>query len=93
MENDDIKRYSLNEISEMIRRGEDRTDHERLARETGIELDEDFWRKAKLVMPAPKKKSIHLRVDSDVLEWFRSQGKGYLSRMNAILRAYYEFHQ
>jgi uncharacterized protein (DUF4415 family) len=92
MEKDDIKRYSLDEIREMVRRGEDRSDRERLARESGIELDEDFWKAAKLVMPPPKKKSIHLRVDSDVLEWFRSQGRGYLSRMNAILRAYYESH-
>ena len=74
----------------MVRRGEDRSDHARLAREPGIELDEEFWRNARVVMPAKAKKSIHLRVDEDVLDWFRSQGKGYLTRMNAVLRAYYE---
>jgi uncharacterized protein (DUF4415 family) len=36
------------------------------------------------------KASVHLRVDHDVLEWFRCQGKGHLTRMNAVLRAYYE---
>ena len=40
--------------------------------------------------PAPKKVSVHLRVDQDVLDWFRAQGKGHLTRMNAVLRAYFE---
>ncbi|MHC1729941.1 MAG: BrnA antitoxin family protein [Syntrophobacteraceae bacterium] len=35
-----------------------------------------------------RKSSITLRVDKEVLEWFRSQGKGYQSRMNAVLKAY-----
>ncbi len=39
---------------------------------------------------APAKASIHLRVDADVLAWFRAKGKGHLTRMNAVLRAYYE---
>jgi len=40
--------------------------------------------------PVPPKASIALRVDSDVLEWFRSQGPGYQTRMNAVLRAFKE---
>ncbi len=40
--------------------------------------------------PAPKKSLFSLRVDNDVLEWFRAQGSGYQSRMNALLRAYME---
>jgi uncharacterized protein (DUF4415 family) len=59
-----------------------------------IELDEDFWRNARIVMPksAPKppKEAISLRVDQDILAWFRNQGRGYQSRMNAVLRAYVE---
>lgn len=39
------------------------------------------------------KQAISLRVDTDVLEWMKSQGKGYQSRMNAVLRAYYEAHR
>ena len=42
--------------------------------------------------PVPKKKLLSLRIDSDVIEWFRSQGSGYQSRMNALLRAYMEAH-
>ncbi|NJL50310.1 MAG: BrnA antitoxin family protein [Blastochloris sp.] len=56
-----------------------------------IELDEGFWEAADLVVPGQvTKSSVHLRVDRDVLDWFRSQGKGHLTRMNAVLRAYYE---
>jgi uncharacterized protein (DUF4415 family) len=40
------------------------------------------------LVPAPPKTSIALRVDSDVLEWFKSKGPGYQTRMNAVLRAF-----
>jgi uncharacterized protein (DUF4415 family) len=43
--------------------------------------------------PAPKKSLLSLRIDADVLEWFRSQGRGYQSRMNALLRAYMKAHK
>lgn len=43
--------------------------------------------------PVPKKALLSLRIDSDVIEWFRNQGPGYQSRMNALLRAYMEAHQ
>ena len=40
--------------------------------------------------PVPPKASIALRIDADVLEWFRSQGRGYQTRINAVLRAFKE---
>ena len=43
--------------------------------------------------PVPKKSLLSLRVDSDVIDWFKSQGAGYQSRMNALLRAYMEAHK
>jgi uncharacterized protein (DUF4415 family) len=43
--------------------------------------------------PAPKKALLSLRVDSDVVAWFRGQGSGYQSRMNALLRAYMQAHK
>jgi uncharacterized protein (DUF4415 family) len=55
------------------------------------ELDETFFKNAVLWMPKPKK-SISLRIDQDVLEWFKSQGKGYQTRINAVLKAYKEAH-
>ena len=43
---------------------------------------------------APRAKQLlSLRVDSDVVEWFRAQGRGYQSRMNALLRAYMDAHR
>ena len=39
-----------------------------------------------------RKALLSLRIDSDVVEWFRAQGAGYQSRMNALLRAYMEAH-
>jgi uncharacterized protein (DUF4415 family) len=50
-------------------------------------LPKDFWDSAELV-PAVVKEPISLRVDADVLTWFRAQGPRYQSRMNAVLRAY-----
>lgn len=49
--------------------------------------DEKFWKTAKVVMPRPKE-TITIRLDADVLEWFRGSGKGYQTRINAILRSY-----
>ena len=42
------------------------------------------------LQPIPPKASISLRVDADVLEWFKAQGAGYQTRMNAVLRAFRE---
>ncbi|HEY4565109.1 MAG TPA: BrnA antitoxin family protein [Thermoanaerobaculia bacterium] len=38
--------------------------------------------------PAPPKSSVSLRIDRDVLEWFKAQGPGYQTRINMILRAF-----
>lgn len=44
------------------------------------------------LQPVPTKTLLSLRVDSDVIAWFKSQGSGYQSRMNALLRAYMQAH-
>ena len=49
-------------------------------------LDFD-WSEAVLVIP-PKKKAISIRLDEDVLDYFKQQGAGYQRRMNAVLRSY-----
>ena len=56
------------------------------------ELDEIFWKNAKLRMPENKDR-ITVRIDHDVLTWLKAQGPGYQTRMNAILRTYMEAHQ
>ena len=55
------------------------------------ELDETFWKNARVVMP-DNKVSMTVRLDSDVLTWFRSLGKGYQTRINAVLRSYMKAH-
>lgn len=50
-------------------------------------LGEEFWKNAKLVMPTPKQ-AISIRLDTDVLDFFKGQGPGYQSRINAVLRSY-----
>ncbi|MBC7704295.1 MAG: BrnA antitoxin family protein [Rhodoferax sp.] len=40
------------------------------------------------LQPLPSKASISLRVDQDVLEWFKGQGPGYQTRINTVLRAF-----
>jgi uncharacterized protein (DUF4415 family) len=52
-------------------------------------LDEDFFANAELRMPEPQK-AVTIRVDKDVLDWFKSQGKGYQTHLNAVLRMYVE---
>jgi uncharacterized protein (DUF4415 family) len=54
-------------------------------------LDSEFFKKGELRMPKTKP-LISIRLDSDVLEWFKSQGAGYQTRMNAVLRMYMEAH-
>jgi len=51
------------------------------------DLPDDFWSEATIVVPVAKR-AISLRVDEDVLAWFKSVGPRYQSRMNAVLRSY-----
>ena len=53
------------------------------------ELGDDFFKSAVLRMPEPKA-LVTLRLDRDVLEWFKKQGPRYQTRINALLRAYVE---
>ncbi len=52
------------------------------------ELDDGFFENAELKLPP--KKSITMRLDADVLDWFKSQGQGYQTRINQLLRKYME---
>ena len=81
-----IARHSLSEILAIRAREGDPLDP--AAPEAEPEGPE-FWKHAKLRLPQGKT-SVHLRVDSDVVDWFRARGKGHLTRMNAVLRAYVE---
>jgi uncharacterized protein (DUF4415 family) len=81
-----IVRHSLSEIQTLRERGEDRISADAPEAES---LGAEFWNSARLAMPSGKT-SVHLRLDSDVVAWFKARGKGHLTRMNAVLRAYVE---
>jgi uncharacterized protein (DUF4415 family) len=80
------------------RKGE--TDWEKLRKLTDKEIEDSIaddpdwtefkdidWSQAVLVIP-PKKKAISIRLDEDVLDYFKKEGAGYQRRMNAVLRSY-----
>jgi len=41
----------------------------------------------------PGKKSVTIRLDSDVVKWFKAQGKGWQTKMNWVLRLYFASHR
>lgn len=51
-------------------------------------IDEKFLARAEQVQPPRPKKQVTLRIDSDILDWFKKRGKGYQTMINAVLRAY-----
>ena len=83
---DDTRRFSLEELKEQRERAETET----RADAPVYPVDAEFWASARVVVPSSRKASVHLRLDSDVLEWFKAQGRGHLTHMNAVLRSYME---
>ena len=98
MKDETITRMSLEEA--IHRKGEGQTDWERLRREqeAGLEPEVDAdegefdWSQARVVMP-PGKQAISVRIDRDVLDFFKSRGRRYQTRINAVLRSYMEASQ
>jgi uncharacterized protein (DUF4415 family) len=94
-----IRSYTAEELKAMRRRGEDRTDWAKVDAMTEADLeraiaeDEDErdlgpdWARAELVMPRPRQ-SVHLRLEPEVVDYFKDGGKGHITRMQAVLRAY-----
>jgi uncharacterized protein (DUF4415 family) len=58
-----------------------------------IELGENFWRNAMIAETAAARKTdVHLRVDPETFAFFRAAGKGHLTRMAKVLKAYAQSH-
>jgi len=57
------------------------------------ELTDEFWKNAKVRYPSEGKERLTVRFDEDMVQWFRSQGRGYQTKMNAVLRSFYEAHK
>ena len=72
-----------------------RTDWRKLRKQEDSEIDcsdiaplsKEFFAKAMLRLPQPKP-SISIRLDPDILDWFKREGRGYQTRINAVLRMY-----
>jgi uncharacterized protein (DUF4415 family) len=56
------------------------------------ELGKAFFKRATLRLPEPKT-AVTIRLDRQVLNWFKTKGPGYQTRINALLRAYMEAHK
>lgn len=80
----DIKTVSLDEIKAMIARGEVLPPRDDVPE---YDMPDGFWDNA-VLQPPLVKSTISMRVDPDILEFFKSQGAGHLTRMHAVLRAY-----
>ena len=52
-----------------------------------VDLPADFWDSAEVRTPVPKQ-PVNLRVDADILEFFREGGRGYQTRIHSVLRSY-----
>jgi uncharacterized protein (DUF4415 family) len=93
-----IVRYTADELEDMLARGEDLTDWARVDALTDEELEASIdveeegefdWETAIPVsIILDPKRQITIRLDQDVLDWFKAQGSGYQTRINAVLRAY-----
>lgn len=99
-----IVSYTADEIDEMLARGESQTDWERVRAltfeeieaaiasdpdEAGWEYQPPDWDNVIIGFPKPKRQ-LTVRLDGDIIEWFKETGTGYQTRMNAVLRSYVE---
>lgn len=97
MKNDErIARHSANELADMRKRDESRTDWPRVNAlsdadvESSIDRDDEGafdWNNVHVGLPGPKQQ-LTVRFDAEVIDWFRAQGSGYQTKMNAVLRSY-----
>lgn len=97
---ENIVRFTLDEILERVRKGDTKTDWDRVNAMTEEEIErnaleenrrlgipDDWYKDAYAVYPVEKER-ITIRIDKDVLDFFRKEGKGYQSRINAVLRTF-----
>jgi uncharacterized protein (DUF4415 family) len=92
-------RYSAEELAAKRKRGESSSDWERASGMTREEIEADIasdpdeagmvvdWDSVSIELPKPKA-DLHMRIDRDILDFFRKSGRGYQTRINAVLRSY-----
>mgnify|MGYP003381754031 CR=1 FL=1 len=89
MSDQNIRRASLADIEQMKGRGELYHNPNAVA---GESLGPEFWASAELVEPKGPQ-PVLLKLDRDVFDFFKSQGKGHLTKMQNVLRAYMNAHR
>ena len=101
-----IVSYTAEELEAMREKGLSRSDFSRTDAMTEEELQEarendptaaltptpEEW-DSLIVEPPLTKEPISLRIDADVIAWFKSTGKGYQTRINSVLRTYMKAHK
>lgn len=85
-----VKNISLDDVRKMKDAGE--LLPTKMSASAPEDLPDNFWNDAEIIEPK-NKVAVSLRVDPDVLEFFKMQGRGHLTRMNAVLRSYVEAHR
>ena len=96
-----IVKYTNRELDELVKKDGSDSNWEKAASMTKAEIEASIaadpdetdmvmdWDNATVDLPQPKA-VLNMRIDKDLLEYFRKTGKGYQSRINAILRSYVE---
>lgn len=99
---ENIKSYTAEELK--AKKAESKTDLLRMDALTDEELEKAIsedpetrdicpdWTKAKLILPRAKA-SVHLRLEEEIIQFFKAQGRGHISRMQAVLKSYVEAHR
>ena len=96
-----IVKYSAEELNELVKKGGSHSDWKKAASMTQAEIEANIasdpdeidmvmeWDNATIELPRPKA-VLNMRIDKDILDYFRKTGKGYQTRINAVLRSYVE---
>lgn len=87
---DEIPPMSEERAKELLAMSDDDIDYSDIP-----ELDEEFFKDAKLVERKPRTEAISIRIDTEVLQWFKSHAKdkGYQTLINDVLRTYVHHHK
>jgi uncharacterized protein (DUF4415 family) len=98
-----ISRYTAEALERLVREEGSRSDWDRAGAKSHEEIEADAegdaaeegmvldWANAQIGLPEPKA-VLHMRIDRDILDFFRRGGRGYQTKINAVLRAYKEAH-
>ena len=101
--NENIARFSADKIRRKIARSGSKTDWKRVDAMSQAEVERlsgkdegplaAEWESTVMVGLPPAKQDIHIRLDGDILDWFKARGRGYQTRINAVLRAFVQTRQ